>query len=99
MLSCTFQYFKTFGLGAAKFLGCFLLFYLPLDNVYCDLRKKVTQHILKCKQLDTGKSCIVRTTLLCVFAVGFVIAATRKAGSAARALETHAPLVQRKKHR
>ncbi|XP_026190233.1 uncharacterized protein LOC113146599 [Cyclospora cayetanensis] len=33
-------YFKSFGIGAAKFLGGFLLFYLPLDNVYCNLRKK-----------------------------------------------------------
>lgn len=31
---------KAFGMGAAKFIGCFLLFYLPLDGVYCDLRKK-----------------------------------------------------------
>ncbi|CDJ46072.1 hypothetical protein, conserved [Eimeria brunetti] len=33
-------YFRSFGIGAAKFFGCFLLFYIPLDNVYCDLRKK-----------------------------------------------------------
>lgn len=35
------QYFVSFGIGAAKLAGCFLLFYFPLDNVYCDLRKKV----------------------------------------------------------
>ncbi|CDJ29178.1 uncharacterized protein EMH_0047530 [Eimeria mitis] len=34
-------YFRSFGIGAAKLFGCFLLFYLPLDNLYCDLRKKV----------------------------------------------------------
>ncbi|CDJ59178.1 hypothetical protein, conserved [Eimeria maxima] len=34
------NYFVSFGIGAAKLAGCFLLFYFPLDNVYCDLRKK-----------------------------------------------------------
>ncbi|CDI85591.1 hypothetical protein, conserved [Eimeria praecox] len=34
-------YLRSFGIGAAKLAGCFLLFYLPLDNVYCNLRKKV----------------------------------------------------------
>lgn len=39
------QYFMRIGVGAAKFAGCFLLFYLPLDNMYCSLRQKVSSSL------------------------------------------------------